>query len=89
MLPSGEPGQVPPTATLSRMKNGWLKTHGFPLVSAGVCRSYWMPSMEKVTESGVQSTAYVWNASASAAPFGSVYDPVALICVSQLVSKSQ
>jgi hypothetical protein len=53
------------------MKNGWLKTHGLPRVSAGVWRPYWTPSTENTTESGAQSTANVWKPSANAAPPGS------------------
>src|SRR2546430_1604436 len=58
------------------MKNGWSKTHGLPLVSAGVRRSYWIPSMATPTDPGAESTRNVWTASASAAPRGSVYVPV-------------
>ena len=74
VLPSGEPGQLPPTATFMIMKNGWSKTQRLPPMSAGVLREYATPSRYQVIESGAQSTANVWKASASACPPGSEVD---------------
>lgn len=73
VLPSGSPGQYPPTARLRIRKNGLLNTHCLPPRSAGVRRWYTLPSTDQVTESGAQSTAKVWKASANAWPPGSVY----------------
>src|SRR3954469_19428223 len=68
VLPSGLPGQYPPTATFRIMKNGWSYTHWLPLMLAGVTRKYSWPSRYQTIKFGDHSTAYVWKASPSADP---------------------
>src|SRR3954465_11678271 len=78
VLASGEPGQLPPTARLSSMKNGESNGQGSPPRSARVLVEYGVPSRNHVMESVPQSTAKTWKSSASAAPPGRDVDPCKL-----------